>query len=1076
MISQDKPVTDLNNPITAKAQLPRRKRRRGWLITLTPFVLTVICLAGLAGTAFIDLIFNYGVAYGPQLDQVANVKASQLGATPVGVNILLQPENSPENSPDSPNIDKTLDMVKAGGFGFIRLELPWQQVENQKGVYNWNLFDAIVTKASARQIQVLFRLDHPPTWSRLGAMQSMSVSDKGQLTGPPDNLQDYFDFVGLVAQRYQGRVKYYQIWNEPNLPGEWNGQKADAVTYVKMLKGAYTAIKGADPTALVLAASLSPTDVLDPNQSALDDLVYLDQMYKAGAKDYFDILSIQLYALGYDPDFRFIQPHLGSQDLKRVNFNRPSSIHEVMIRNGDGNRPVWAAEYGWVSVPQTHLSAYQAPPTGPANQWGENISEAQQAAYLVSGIERVRQEWPWIGVVNVWFFRADDELAKNLDTPTNYWAIVNRDYQPRPAYTTLQNYLTGGTTQVSTIGWDPAANNPALQTTGAQMLQWKFQGERGELVAKAPLNLTVKVDGQNSRSVSAAAGQRVVLAEGLSDTTHTAEISGASASDIQGFYVSRDNHWAWLIALALAGFGAGLLASSSWAAITVGSGVSRWLVRVGPQLKTSLWQQPQKWLAPVGMIVALLLYYFAPPVPLALLGVMLFFPCCYLRPDWAIGLAALTAPLYLHPRNLSASGTLQFTLTEVIIVELIGVWIVGRAWQIVRTGFKFPTLSRANLLSWLKGNLVILPVLALFLLATLSLLTPQSYLLKEALRVYRENVFEPVALFGLALFYIGRKGSTGVVQIFDFLIIAGAGVGLVGIYQFFFPSRDASQLAVNVASQVGCTVSTEGVVRVCSVFSHPDSLGLYLGRIIPLAFGLAVFYRETIWSQSRRRQLYTLALVPMLITLGISYSRGAWLGIAAALLVVLIASRSRRLLMAFGGLAILSLAAIPFIKVERITSLFSLDSGSGVTRIYIWQSALSMIKDHPITGIGLDQFLYYYNPQYVNPLAWSERFTSHPHNMLLDFWLSLGILGPIVLIWLLVVFGRWAWRLSRDWQPARPTLRSAIAIGLLGSITDFAVHGMVDNSFFMIDLAVIFCLSFAFIEMLRRESVKEKNI
>ncbi len=1038
----------------------------------------VICLVSLAGTALADLVFNYGVAYGTQLDRVPNVTAAQLGVNPVGVNMLLQLESDPA----SPQITRSLDMAKAAGFGFIRLELPWEQIEPQQGQLNWGLPDAIVQKATDRGLLVLFRLDRPPNWSRLGAMESMSADEKNRWTGPPDRYEDYFSFVGQVAARYKGRVKYYQIWNEPNLLNEWNGRKVDALAYVRLLGGAFDQIKAADPAALVLTAPLAPTDVLDPDQLSLNDLVYLDQMYKAGARAFFDIFSLQLYALGYDPNFRFIQPQFGQQDLKRVNFNRPASVHEVMIRNGDGGRPVWASEYGWISVPAAQLKNYQSPaPPGHPNQWGDNVSAETQGTYLVEGIKRVRREWPWIGVVNVWFFRADDNLAERPQDPTNYWAIVDRDFQPRPAYTKLKDYLSSSS-QVDYTGWDQAAGNPALQSGQAGSLRWQFQGERAELVARTALNFTVKIDDQPARSLNVEAGSRVTLAEGLNDGLHKVEFGGVNRAGLEGFYVSRDNHWNWLIAAALLLSGLGALASGLRLAMLVGQDTGSWTKRALGQL-TGLRRNRLDWKSwvPLAMVAALLLYYFAPPVPLAVLGLFLFFPLCFWRPDCAIGLAALTSPLFLHPRNLRPGGTLEFSLSEVIIVELALAALIGGLWQLIRRRTNFlsglKTILSGSWWEFLRRYNLLLALGSLFLLATLSLLVPPSYHLKEALREYREVIFEPVALFILALLYLGKQGSRGVARIVDFLVVAGTLVALVGIYQFFFPARDASKLAVNVASQVGCTVSTEDVVRVCSVFSHPDSLGLFLGRVLPLTFGLAAFWREIAWRRSWRRRLYTLALLPMLITLGLSYSRGAWLGLVVALLVMLLAARAKRGLLVYGAGIILVVAALPFIKVERIISVFNPTSGSGATRLYIWQAAVAMIKDHSLTGVGLDQFLYYYNPGYVNPLAWTERFTSHPHNMFLDFWLRLGVLGPVVLLWLLIGFGWLAWRLARPATSslAVGSLRPALSLGLLGSMVDFAVHGLVDNSFFMVDLAVIFCLSVAFLQILQQELVKEQS-
>ncbi len=1080
MISQDKTAPQIDELKPAPGA-KSRSRRPLWA-ALGWFVVFGLCLSGLIATALLDLLFNYGVSYGTALDRVAQVSPAQLGANPVGVSTLLHFETDP----NSPNIDRTLDLVKAGGFGFIRQLLPWEQIEKQPGVYDWALFDKLVEKAQVRGIQVLFRLDRPPPWSRLRQMEGWTEQQKLELTGPPDNYDDFYNFVSRVTERYKGRVKYYQIWNEPNLTREWNGKRVDAPRYVELLKGAYQRLKAADPTAIVLSAPLSPTDEQDTT-IALNDLVYLNQMYKAGAKDYFDILGLQIYGLGYAPDFRYIQPDFKSKDLKRVNFNRPASIREIMIRNGDGPKPAWAAEYGWVAIPTDRPVALKE------NQWGSNIDEETQATYLVEGIKRARKEWPWLGVMTVWFFRADPDLSAKPDRPENYFSIVRPDYQPRPAYLALQKYNAEKSATAYT-GWHPAAANPAVQVSGSGVMRFQFEGERAELVLKSSANtisFKARLDGQSEHDFSATAGQRLKLGEGLTDTAHVAEINGLDINQIEGFYVSRDNHFAWLIVLALAVCGLGVLVSGAFLTRLMAVGIG-WLVPVAVVAgRRTFWPSRAKW-TPFAMIGALLLYYYA-PVPLAIAGVALFFPLCFVRPDWAIGLAALASPLFLHPRNLRPGGRLEFTITEVIIVELTAAFVVMLLWRTFApspAGYSVRTLKSAIVKRGLalfgsKSQLLnplIWPVLALLTLATFSLLVPEPYHLKEALREYRLVIVEPVALFILALVYLRRQGSAGVLRLVDFLVVAGTAVALVGIYQFGFPAKnvDASTLT---PSEAGCIVSTEGVKRICSVYSHPDNLGLFLGRIIPLAASIVLLY-----SQGRiswrwpfaRRQWYGAALLVMVVGLVLSYSRGAWIGVAVALLVMFIAARARKFLIGYGVVLLFGLAALPFIKLERIANIFNFVSGSSSTRLYLWQSAIEIIKDHPLTGLGLDQFLYYYNPQYVNPLAWTERFTSHPHNLVLDFWLRLGILGPLLLGVLLFSFFRanLSRRLRKPaWLQGQAGLRRVLALGLLGSMVDFIVHGLVDNSFFVIDLAIVFCLSFAMLEILRNEAVnKTENL
>src|ERR687883_2067879 len=80
------------------------------------------------------------------------------------------------------------------------------------------------------------------------------------------------------------------------------------------------------------------------SDQALNELIYLQQMYDSGAAGYFDIMSVQAYGLRNGPDDRRL-------DLGDVNFSRPLLVRELMVKNGDGAKSVWASEVGWNSQP-----------------------------------------------------------------------------------------------------------------------------------------------------------------------------------------------------------------------------------------------------------------------------------------------------------------------------------------------------------------------------------------------------------------------------------------------------------------------------------------------------------------------------------------------------------------------------------------------------------------------------------------------------------------------------------------------------------------------------------------------------
>jgi O-antigen ligase len=123
-----------------------------------------------------------------------------------------------------------------------------------------------------------------------------------------------------------------------------------------------------------------------------------------------------------------------------------------------------------------------------------------------------------------------------------------------------------------------------------------------------------------------------------------------------------------------------------------------------------------------------------------------------------------------------------------------------------------------------------------------------------------------------------------------------------------------------------------------------------------------------------------------------------------------------------------------------------------------------MIRDHPLLGVGLDNFLYAYRGRYIRPAAWQEPDLSHPHNFILDYWSRIGTLGLAAGLWLQAGF----WRLALPLRHLPGRDERALALGLMGSMVDVLAHGLVDNSFFLVDLAFAFCLTLGLVVHLAR--------
>ncbi len=347
------------------------------------------------------------------------VPVAHAGLCPFGVNTFLEQEVEPEKR------ERTLQMVKAAGFRWIRQEFPWEDIEiHGKGDFEdrrhephrsaWEKYDHIVDLAEQYDLGLIVRLSNPPAWSRAAG------DDMGPLA-PPDDYADYGDFVYAVVSRYKGRIKYYQIWNEPNIYPEWGERPVDPMAYTELLKVGYTRAKEADPDVVIICGALASTIEVDYHPHGLNDFVFLQRMYDAGAGDYFDVLAMQGYGLWSGPTDRRMQPRV-------LNFSRPLYIRDIMVRNGDENKSIWLSEMNWNTVPEGF------PAGAPYGQ----VTEEQQARYVVEAYQRIQEEWPWVGVANFWFFKRATDLEK--DRPEYYFRLVEPDFTPLPVYGALKEY------------------------------------------------------------------------------------------------------------------------------------------------------------------------------------------------------------------------------------------------------------------------------------------------------------------------------------------------------------------------------------------------------------------------------------------------------------------------------------------------------------------------------------------------------------------------------------------------------------------------------------------------------------
>ena len=360
----------------------------------------------------------------PPLHLAPEADIQHLPDNPLGVNTFLEQEVEVAKR------ERSLQMIRDAGFGWIRQPFAWSDIEihakgdfedrrNQPHRSAWDKYDNIVGLAERYNLRIIARVGTPPAWAHAG------YADLGEF-GPPARFEDFADFVEVVAQRYKGRVTHWQIWNEPNIYPEWGNQRANPEDYARLLCLAHERLKRVDANNVVIAAALAPTIAQDGGGypgGGFDDLIFFQRMYQAGAGACFDVAAAQGYGLFSGPYDRRLNP-------LQTNVARHVLMRDIMVRNGDAHKPIWLSEVNWNAVPND-------PAIADLNRFGM-VTPEQQARYVPMLFERARAEWPWVGVMSVWFFKRPSDAER--DQSWYYFRMLEPDFTPTPLWEAMQRY------------------------------------------------------------------------------------------------------------------------------------------------------------------------------------------------------------------------------------------------------------------------------------------------------------------------------------------------------------------------------------------------------------------------------------------------------------------------------------------------------------------------------------------------------------------------------------------------------------------------------------------------------------
>jgi len=399
----------------------------------------------------------------------------------------------------------------------------------------------------------------------------------------------------------------------------------------------------------------------------------------------------------------------------------------------------------------------------------------------------------------------------------------------------------------------------------------------------------------------------------------------------------------------------------------------------------------------------LLILYFA-----------LFLGLSWRRIEWALYLIILASPSYLIRFSVF---NIPGTVLEGMILILFMVWVIN--------GIKSKEIiSRVRDL-FVKHKSFVWSIL-LFLLATTTavFIAPE---LRAAAGVWKAFFIEPILLFVVFLDTIRtRKQFQTIVWLLGFSLLVPAGVAL---YQKF-----TGALISNPFWQA------EETRRVVSVYGFPNAVGLYFAPIVTLLIG----YMSPKLKSIKDVSFFTYGFLVLigLVSIVFAQSKGALLGVFLGLVFLALFYKGKRV---FFIVVVVGALGVAFL-MPQLRSLGGVSTvvggGSFEVRLEQWRETWELIKERPIFGSGLSGYQEAVAPYHSK--SYIEIYL-YPHNVLLNFWVEIGLIGLISFGWLVSLFYRKGFQIFDDYS-----------IPVMAAVTTLLGHGLVDVPYFKNDISVLF--------------------
>lgn len=352
---------------------------------------------------------------GPTPTLLPSLDAARIG---VQVHSLLDQDDWNE-------VLRRVDQLKVG---WVKVQIDWSILQPNSGDEISEAFrrqELYLESLSQRGANVLISVAKAPAWARSTNAEA----------GPPDDPQALANFITLMLREFGEVIDAVEVWNEPNLRREWQGQPLNGQSYMRYFDAAYKAVRAYSPTITVITGGLAPTGNSD---GSVDDRTYLRQMYNAGLARYSDVaVGVHPYSWGNPPDARCCDAVEGQgwdDDPHFFFANNVEDYRQIMVSSGHADADMWITEFGWAT--------WDGFPGSAPETWMTYNDKWRQANYTIRAFQ-LGQETDYVGPMMLWNlnFGILERAVENGDERAAYSLVIPLHPSERPLYWMIHDIL-----------------------------------------------------------------------------------------------------------------------------------------------------------------------------------------------------------------------------------------------------------------------------------------------------------------------------------------------------------------------------------------------------------------------------------------------------------------------------------------------------------------------------------------------------------------------------------------------------------------------------------------------------------